>query len=105
MVSGTALKNLFINASKICSFVLYPAPQNKRKQQIDRAIEDGKNYGYELDATRYFFVDKFYETGFKKITPRAPMGSRVFDLTQILETEKLPGTQEITELLNDKTWS
>ncbi len=78
---------------------------DERKQQIDRAIEDGKNYGYELDATRYFFVDKFYETDFKKITPRAPMGSRVFDLTQILETEKLPGTQEIAELLNDKTWS
>ena len=27
------------------------------------------------------------------------MGSRVFDLTQILETEKLPGTAEIAELL------
>ncbi len=76
----------------------------ERKQQIDRAIEDGKNYGYELDATRYFFVDKFYETDFKKTTPRAPMGSRVFDLTQILETEKLPGTAEIAELLNTKTW-
>jgi len=78
---------------------------DERKQQINRAIEDGKNYGYELDATRYFFVDKFYETDFKKITPRAPMGSRVFDLTQILETDKLPGTDEIAELLNTKTWS
>jgi len=77
---------------------------DERKQQIDRAIEDGKNYGYVLDATRYFFVDKFYGTDFKKITPRAPMGSRVFDLTQILETEKLPGTQEIAELLNAKKW-
>lgn len=77
---------------------------NERKQKIDRAIEDGKNYGYVLDATRYFFVDKFYETEFKKITPRAPMGSRVFDLTQILETEKLTRTQEIAELLNAKTW-
>lgn len=45
------------------------------------------------------------ETDFKKITPRAPMGSRVFDLTQILETEKLPGTAEIAKLLNAKTWS
>lgn len=77
----------------------------ERKQQIARAIEDGKNYGYVLDATRYFFVEKFYETDFKKITPRAPMGSRVFDLTQILETENLPETQEIAELLKVKTWS
>lgn len=58
---------------------------------------------YELDATRFFFVDKFYETDFKKITPRAPMGSLVFDLTRILETEKLLGTQKIAELLNANT--
>jgi len=58
-----------------------------------------------LDATRYFFVDEFYETNFKKITPRAPMGSRVFDLIQILETKQLPRTQEIAKLLNAKTWS
>lgn len=78
---------------------------DERQQQIARAIEDAKNYGYVLDANRYFFVDKFYETDFKKITPRAPMGSRVFDLTQILETEQLPETQEIAEKLATKTWS
>jgi len=88
--------------------IVYKAESGKltdeRKQQIDRAIEDGKNYGYDLVSTRYFFVDKFYQTDFKKITPRAPMGSRVFDLTQILETDKLPGINEIAELLNSKTW-
>lgn len=78
---------------------------DERKQQINRAIEDGKNYGYVLEATRYFFVVKFYETDFKKITPRAPMGSRVFDLTQILEMEQLPETQEIADQLTAKTWS
>lgn len=77
---------------------------DERKQQIDRAIDDGKNYGYVLDSTRYFFVDKFYKTDFKKITPRAPMGSRVFDLSQVLGTENLPETQEIAELLMTKTW-
>ena len=76
-----------------------------RKQQICKAIEDGKNYGYVLTGERYFFVDKFYETDFKKITPRAPMGTRVFDLSQVLETENLPETQEIAEILKTKTWS
>jgi hypothetical protein len=76
----------------------------ERKQKICRAIEDGKSHGYDMDATRYFFVEKFYETDFRKITPRAPMGSRVFDLSQILETEKLPETAEIAELLKFKTW-
>lgn len=84
---------------------------DERKQQIKRAIDDGKNYGYVLETARYFFVDKFYETDFKKITPRAPMGSRVFDLTQFLEMgnltekEQLPGTQEIANQLTSKTWS
>lgn len=77
---------------------------DERKEQINKAIEDGKNYGYVLEANRYFFVDEFYETDFKKVTPRAPMGSRVFDLTQILGTENLPATKEIAELLDTKTW-
>lgn len=76
-----------------------------RKQQICKAIEDGKNYVYVMTGERYFFVDKFYETDFKKITPRAPMGTRVFDLSQVLETENLPETQEIAEILKTKTWS
>ena len=42
-----------------------------------------------MTGERYFFVDKFYETDFKKIIPRAPIGTHVFDLSQILETEQL----------------
>ena len=33
------------------------------------------------------------------------MGSRNFDLTQVLELEKLPDAQKIAELLKHKTWS
>ncbi|WP_253197478.1 hypothetical protein [Clostridium algidicarnis] len=79
----------------------------ERKQKILRAIADGDEHGYDLRTIkhRYFFVEKFYETDFKKITPRAPMGSRIFDLTQILETEYLPETKDIAELLKTKTWS
>lgn len=77
----------------------------ERKDKILRAITDGVGYGYDLRSIkhRYFFVEKFHETDFKKITPRAPMGSRVFDLTQILETDQPPSTQDIAELLNNKT--
>ena len=68
-------------------------------------MDDGDSHGYDLRTTehRYFFVEKFYETDFKKVSPRAPMGSRVFDLTQVLETEDLPGTEEVAKLLKDKT--
>ena len=77
---------------------------DSHKEAIARAIEDGKQYGYDLNSERYFFVDRFYETDFRKITPRAPMGSRIFDLTQILETEKLPNPDQLAKLLSEKTW-
>lgn len=47
---------------------------------------------------RYFFVDKFYETDLKKVTPRAPMGTRIFDLTQVLGMEDIPETEELAKL-------
>ena len=54
--------------------------------------------------SRYFVVDKFYETDFKKETPYAPMGSRMFDLTEVLGTDKLPSTKELADQLRKKTW-
>ena len=47
---------------------------------------------------------KFYETDFRKETPYAPMGSRVFDLTEVLGVEKLPDIEEIAEELKKTTW-
>ena len=72
---------------------------------IQNAVDDAANYGYGMERTRYFFVDKFHETDFKKITPRAPMGSRMFDLSQILNTKKLPSTEEIAKALRNKEWT
>lgn len=77
---------------------------DNKKRDIAIAIEDGKNYGYALTKTRFFFVDKFYETDFRKTTPRAPMGSRVFDLTQVMGVSELPDTSVIAEKLKSITW-
>lgn len=70
-------------------------------------LQDSYSYGYDLKTTehRYFFVEKFYETDFKKITPKAPMGTRIFDLSQILGTNTISDMEKVTELLKDKTWS
>lgn len=92
-----------------CGEIIYTAEKGnltiEKKKQISNAIEDGKRYGYVLNATRFFFVERFYQTDFKKITPRAPMGSRVFDLTQLLETDKLPDdVEEIAKRLSEITW-
>jgi hypothetical protein len=76
------------------------------KERILAAIEDSKKYGYALasEKHRFFFVDKFYDTFFEKETPYAPMGSRMFDLTEVLGIDKLPKTSEIAELLKHKKW-
>lgn len=73
----------------------------------DYEMQDGDSHGYDLRTIkhRYFFVEKFYETDFKKITPRAPMGSRIFDLTQIIGTDDIPETKELAEILKKNTWS
>ena len=79
----------------------------ERKKIIEEAMMDGDSHGYDVRKReqRYFFVDRFYDTDFRKSTPRAPMGSRVFDLTQVLETEKLPDMEELAESLRNRVWS
>lgn len=81
----------------------------ERKEKIKKAIEFGEMKGWGLKSMkhRYFIVEKFYETDFKKSTPRAPMGSRIFDLTDVLnqKDKKLPETEEIARLLRNKEWS
>lgn len=78
-----------------------------RKETIKQAMADGDSHGYDLRTIehRYFFVDKFHETDYKKITPRAPMGTRVFDLTQVLNTKDIPDVTILAENLKALTWS
>lgn len=81
----------------------------ERKNTIKEAIEDGYRYGYDLRTVRhrYFFVERFYETDFKKESKNAPMGSRVFDLSKILgieEKSEIPTTEELAKMLRRVTW-
>ena len=71
------------------------------------AKADGDSHGYDLRTIehRYFVVDKFHETDYKKITPRAPMGTRIFDLTQVLNTKDIPEVAILAEKLKELTWS
>lgn len=100
-----------ITAVEIDGEIVFKAEYGKlteeRKQTIMKAIEDGYSHGYDLRSleTRYFFVEKFVEMDYKKDTPRAPMGTRIFDLSQILNVSKMPEVEEIIKMLNTKTWS
>lgn len=79
---------------------------DERKETIAKAMSDGDSHGYDLrrNEHRYFFVDKFYEMDFKKVTPRPPMGTRIFDLTKVLGTEDIPETEELARRLTEETW-
>jgi len=76
------------------------------KSRIWIAIEDAKNYGYNLTTIlhRYFFVDKFVDTFYEKQTPYPPRGSRIFNLCEVLDLPKLPQTGDIANLLRQKKW-
>lgn len=78
----------------------------KRKETIVKAMEDALSYGYDLKKYKhkYFFVNKFYETDFRKVSKGGSMGARIFDLTKILNTDKLPEVDQIAEILKEKTW-
>lgn len=69
-------------------------------------MEDALSYGYDLKKYKhkYFFVNKFYETDFRKVSKGGSMGARIFDLTKILNTDKLPEVDQIAEILKEKTW-
>ncbi|MBP3805708.1 MAG: hypothetical protein J6I76_17775 [Oribacterium sp.] len=79
---------------------------DERKEKIIRCIEDGDSHGYDLHTIkhRYFFVEKFYSMDYKKTSPRAPMGSRIFNLAEVLGTDELPDTEKIAGMLSEKTW-
>ncbi|MBQ1649463.1 MAG: hypothetical protein II047_13540, partial [Bacteroidales bacterium] len=74
------------------------------KQKIEKAREDAKQYGYALNSERYFFVEQFYETDFPKVSKGPSMGTRMFDLTEVLQMDSLPDTERIAELLRNKDW-
>lgn len=67
-------------------------------------MADGDSHGYDLRTIehRYFFVENFYETDFKKISAGGLMGTRSFDLSYLLEIDELPDVEQIAEMLKTR---
>ena len=80
------------------------------KENAKQAFEEAYQYGYDLTRCphRFFFVNKLYNTSFKKKQETyPPLGKRIFNLQEILgleKNQKLPSTAEIAELLKTKEW-
>lgn len=79
--------------------------KSEYEDKIRKAAADAKNYGYELKAERFFFVEKFYETDFKKASKGAPMGVRVFDLEEVFNIKDIPDTEVLAEMLSNEAWN
>ena len=66
-------------------------------------MTDGDSYGYNLRTLehRYFFVEQFYETDLSA----GSMGTKIFNLANLLGTDEMSNVEQIAELLKDKSWS
>lgn len=78
----------------------------ERKQKIIDAMNNGDANGYDLRTIkhRYFFVEHFYQMDYKKTTPGGCMGTRIFDLSQILGLKEMPSVDVIADMLSQKSW-
>lgn len=76
------------------------------KRRILAAASDAKaKHGWDLTKdNRFFFVDEFVETTFKKTTKYPLQSVRYFDLRQLLDVTELPDIKQIAELIKQKTW-
>lgn len=76
------------------------------KAKIELAMNDAKKYGYDLISKkhRYFFVEKFVETIFVKLTPYGMRTSKFFDLSELLNVNSLPDIEIIAKKLRELNW-
>lgn len=71
----------------------------------DTIIEARKRYQHNLDErdTRYYFVEKFIETDYKKISTGGMLGNRILNLEKFFNGE-IPDVQKIADILKNKEW-
>lgn len=81
-------------------------------EELDRIrqvmIEAATDPGWDITSGhRFFLVEEFRETDFRKTTPRPIMRTKFFDLRRYMPGEhhkQLPPTEVIARILNGKTW-
>lgn len=80
---------------------------DKQKNNIKIVMKEAKEkYGYIItEESRFFFVDKYYETEYTKPTKGGLMGQKYFDVSDVDGYIEDMGTKEIADLLRGKAWS
>ena len=76
------------------------------KTAILEAVRRAEEYGYNLKTVRhrYFFVEQFYPTDFKKSSKNPIQKSKLFNLAEMLGYKTMPDTKKIAHDLDGRTW-
>ena len=76
------------------------------KSAILEAVRRAEEYGYNLRTVRhrYFFVEQFYPTDFKKSSKNPIQKSKLFNLAEMLGYKTMPDTKKIASDLDGRTW-
>jgi len=79
---------------------------SSQKARIIQIIKDAQqNLGWDItNGHKFFCVEAFIPCQFKKSSPYGLFGKKYFNLNTFLGKEKFENTQEITILLNEKSW-
>lgn len=75
-------------------------------KRIKEATERAREYGYDLMSVphRYFIVDQFFETDFRKSSKNPIQRAKFFPLAKMFGYEKMPATERIADDLSGRTW-
>lgn len=76
------------------------------KSAILEAVRRAEEYGYNLRTVRhrYFFVEQFYPTDFKKSSKNPIQKSKLFNLAEMFGYKTMPDTKKIASDLDGRTW-
>ena len=76
----------------------------EEKENIIAAAKSAKKYGFDVDKnTKFFIVDKFYETKFEKVSKGALYGKKKFFIDSLIG-RKVDNAETIANELNGKEW-
>lgn len=76
------------------------------KSAILEAVRRAEEYGYNLRTVRhrYFFVEQFYPTDFKKSSKNPIQKSKLFNLAEMFGYKTMLDTKKIASDLDGRTW-
>lgn len=73
--------------------------------QIKSIIEDAISVGHRIKTGyRFFCVGEFKRCNFRKSSSRGMRGKKYFNLNSIFQKDRFDSMENLTELLNGKTW-